>query len=396
MAASDTTEPPIEAAVEADPIWIERLVLTNFRNYRQLELVVRPEPVVLFGANGAGKTNLLEAVSLLSPGRGLRRAAFPDLSHHGAAGGWAVAARLHADGGVADVGTGLEAGQSSERSGRLVRLNGQSKSGSGALGFVVMTWLTPASDGLFTDASSERRRFLDRLTQSFDPSHAVRSGQYERAMRQRNRLLVDGVRAATQFDGLELIMAETGVAIAAARAEAVAALAGEMAERHARAPDSPFPWAGIALEGTVEDMLDELAAVDAEDRYRDALARYRERDRAAGRTLDGPHRSDLVVTHGPKQMPAKFCSTGEQKALLVGLVLAHAELLAGRRQGGAPILLLDEIAAHLDSHRRAALFEDLIRLRTQAWLTGTDREAFSSLAGKAFFGRVEEGRVVEI
>jgi len=396
MAASDTTDPPTEPTVEADPIWIERLVLTNFRNYRQLELTVRPEPVVLFGANGAGKTNLLEAVSLLSPGRGLRRAAFPDLSHHGAAGGWAVAARLHADGGVADVGTGLEAGQSAERSGRLVRLNGQSKSGSGALGFVVMTWLTPAFDGLFNGASSERRRFLDRLTQSFDPSHAVRSGQYERAMRQRNRLLVDGVRAAAQFDGLELIMAETGVAIAAARAEAVAALVGEMTERHARAPDSPFPWAGIALDGSVEDMLGHLAAVDAEDRYRDALAQFRERDRAAGRTLDGPHRCDLVVTHGPKQMPAKLCSTGEQKALLVGLVLAHAELLADRRRGGAPILLLDEIAAHLDSHRRAALFEDLIRLETQAWLTGTDREAFSALAGKAFFGRVEEGRVVEI
>jgi DNA replication and repair protein RecF len=396
MAVSDTSAPPDDPVVEADPTWVERLVLTDFRNYRRLELNVRPGPVVLFGANGAGKTNLLEAVSLLSPGRGLRRAAFTDLTGHSADGGWAVAARLHSDGSVADVGTGLEAPTTSERSGRLVRINGQAKSGSGALGFVVMTWLTPAADGLFTGASSERRRFLDRLTQSFDPSHAVRSGQFERAMRQRNRLLVDGVRAPAQFEGLELIMAETGVAIAAARCEVVGALSGEMARRQVRDAGSPFPWAGIALEGTVEDTLGHLAAVDAEDRYRETLARYRERDRAAGRALDGPHRSDLIVSHGPKQIVAKLCSTGEQKALLVGLVLAHAELLASRRGGGAPILLLDEIAAHLDAHRRAALFEDLLRLKAQAWLTGTDREAFAALGGKAFFGHVEEGSVTEI
>jgi DNA replication and repair protein RecF len=381
----------------SDPIWVERLALTNFRNYHYMQLEVGSGPVVLFGSNGSGKTNLLEAISLLSPGRGMRRVQFSDLAGHGGNADWAVSARLHAEGDVADIGTGLLAGSDrGERAGRVVRINGASKPGSGALSFVHMVWLTPASDGLFTGAASERRRFLDRLTQAFDPGHATRSSHFERAMRQRNRLLDDGVRAAAQFDGLELIMAETGVAIAAARVEMVQAISLEMAERRKMDPDSAFPWVSLVLEGLLEEGLGTLAAVDAEDRYREMLARSRERDRAAGRTLDGPHRSELIVSHGPKSMPARLCSTGEQKALLVGLVLAHAALLARRRGGAAPILLLDEIAAHLDIHRRGALYAELLRLRAQAWLTGTDRHAFEELEGRAVFCKVEDGKVARI
>src|SRR5690606_9367274 len=204
-----------------------------------------------------------------------------------------------------------------------------------------MVWLTPAMVGLFTGPASDRRTFLDRLTLCFDPGYRTRAGQFERAMRQRNRLLQDGATEDALFSGLELIMAETGVATAAARAQAAAALEATIALRRARDPESPFPWCAVALEGWIEERLSRQPAVDGEDAYRALLRRERERDRAAGRTLVGPHRTDMVVEHGPKAMPAGVCSTGEQKALLIGLVLAHAELLAERREGAAPILLLD-------------------------------------------------------
>lgn len=377
-------------------MWVERLTLTGFRNYAQVQIRAGAAPVVLYGANGAGKTNLLEALSLLSPGRGLRRAAFPDLTCHRHEGVWAVAARLRVGEEVIDIGTGLQPDSGrGERTGRIVRINGTSQSGSGALGFVQMVWLTPASDGLFTGAAGERRRFLDRLTAAFDPGHALRAGQFERAMRQRNRLLDDGVTAAARYDGLELIMAETGVAMAAARVELITALNAEMATRRERDPDSAFPWAALELEGSVETSIAAMPAVDAEDAYREQLAGTRARDRAAGRTLEGPHRADLLVRHGPKDTPARLCSTGEQKALLVGLTLAHAEQLARRRDGAAPIMLLDEIAAHLDVHRRQALYRDIVRLGAQAWLTGTDREAFEGLSADTRFLRVEDGHVTE-
>jgi len=399
-----------------DTIWVERLALTNFRNHESVALNLGEGPVVLYGPNGAGKTNLLEAVSLLSPGRGLRRTAFSDLPGHGHGPDWAVSARVHAEGDIADIGTGLQAqlaptgssagsfSQSSrpersgraERSGRIVRINGTQKSGSGSLGFVHMLWLTPASDGLFVGPAADRRRFLDRFTSFFDSGHGPRAGQFDRAMRQRNRLLDDGVRDAARFDGLEMIMAETGVAMAAARGEVVTALSAEMMGRRQRDPNSLFPWAGLKLEGTLEEALATKPAVDAEDEYRENLARNRERDRGYGRTLDGPHRTDLLVSHGPKAMPAKLCSTGEQKALLVGLVLAHAEHLALRRGGAAPIMLLDEIAAHLDVDRRNALYQDLVRLRTQAWLTGTDRMAFEGLESEATFHFVENGIITQV
>ena len=377
-------------------IWVEHLTLTNFRNYAYARVDVTPAPVVLLGANGSGKTNLLEAVSLLAPGQGLRRAPFTQLARLGGSGDWAVAATVHTPKGTVDIGTGQLPAQGSAdaglRSGRLVRIDGVTQSGSGALAdWVEMVWLTPAMDGLFTGPASDRRAFLDRLTLCFDPGFRTRASQFERAMRQRNKLLQDGATDDALFAGLELIMAETGVATAAARIQAAAALQATITERREREPDSPFPWSRVALEGWLEDQLATQPAVDVEDAYRALLRRERERDRAAGRTLVGPHRTDMLVEHGPKAMPAQFCSTGEQKALLIGLVLAHAELLAERRAGAAPILLLDEIAAHLDVSRRSALFEELLRIGSQAWMTGTDRQAFSALEGRAHFLHVEDG-----
>ena len=387
--------------------WIETLSLTNFRNYTQVSLTLEPSPVVLVGSNGAGKTNLLEAVSLLAAGQGLRRAPYPDLARVLAGdaspptapgAGWTVAAHLNTPSGGIDIGTGLAPGGAlGERTGRIVRLNGATQAGSGVLAdHVEMVWLTPAMDGLFTGSGSDRRRFLDRLILCFDPGYRRRVSHFERAMQSRNRLLADDVRERSRFEGLERIMAETGVAMAAARAEIVTALAATIAARRERAPDSPFPWGTLALDGALERRLETTPALDVEDAYFALLATGRDRDRAAGRTLEGPHRSDLQVGHGPKSMPAKLCSTGEQKALLIGLVLAHAELVARARDGASPILLLDEIAAHLDPQRRAALYREILILGAQAWMTGTDPEAFAALAGKAQILCVEDGRLMRI
>jgi DNA replication and repair protein RecF len=373
-------------------VWVQQLRLTNFRNYRDLALLVGPEPIVLTGPNGAGKTNLLEAVSLLAAGQGLRRVAFPELARLGSS-DWAVAASVQTPRGSVDIGTGLK-GDGTGRSGRIVRINGTDQKGSGSLsGLADIFWLTPAMDGLFTGPASERRRFLDQLIPSFDPGYRPRLGQFERAMQQRNRLLADDVREPARFAGLEQIMAETGVAIAAARAAAVAELRAAIGARREAAVGSAFPWAALALDGTLETALATRPAVDVEDGYVASLQEMRERDRAAGRTLEGPHRSDLVVGHGPNSMPASACSTGEQKALLIGLVLAHADRIRQRRDGAAPILLLDEIAAHLDPLRRAALLDELVTLGTQAWLTGTDRQGFAALENRAQFYHVEGGRI---
>jgi DNA replication and repair protein RecF len=246
-------------------------------------------------------------------------------------------------------------------------------------------------DGLFTGAASERRRFLDRLILCFDPGYRTIAGRFERAMTARNRLLSDGSRDNAQLSGFERVMAEAGIAVAAARLEAVAAMAAIVARRKERDANSAFPWSTLALEGEIESGLSEMPAVEAEDAYACVLRDTRERDRAASRTLDGPHRSDLVVGHGPKTIAARLCSTGEQKALLLGLVLAHAELLTERQEGAAPILLLDEITAHLDEFRRAALFDEILRLKAQAWMTGTDRNAFEALQGNAQFWQAGEG-----
>jgi DNA replication and repair protein RecF len=374
-------------------VWVERLRLTNFRNYAELTLNVGPGPVVLTGPNGAGKTNLLEAVSLLSAGQGLRRAPYAELARLGCS-EWAVAGTLHTPLGTVSLGTGFDNRDAGGRSGRIVRIDGEGKSGSGALaGEIDVLWLIPAMDGLFTGPAGERRRFLDRLIPSFDPGYRTRLGQFERAMQHRNRLLADNARDEARFAGLERIMAETGVAIAAARAAAVADLAVTIAARRDAAPESPFPWADLAIAGFLETDLTRLPAIDVEDAYAATLQGSRERDRAAGRTLEGPHRADLIVGHGPKSMPAGVCSTGEQKALLIGLVLAHADHIRRHRDGRAPLLLLDEIAAHLDPLRRAALFDEIVAMGAQTWMTGTDPEGFSTLVGRAQFHRVEEGRI---
>jgi DNA replication and repair protein RecF len=385
------------AVAASSRVWVERIQLTDFRNYAGLSLSVGPAPVVLTGPNGSGKTNLLEAVSLLTSGQGLRKAPYPELTRLGRP-TWAVAGRLATPLGPVDIGTGLAADADAlgraTRIGRIVRIDGETQSGSGALAdHVEMIWLTPAMDGLFTGPASDRRRFLDRLISGLDPNYRALLGQFERAMQQRNRLLADEVRDGARFEGFERIMAEAGVAVAAARAVAAAELASAIAARRDAARGALFPWAELALVGTLEAGLAARPAVDVEDDYVGLLAAERERDRAAGRTLEGPHRSDLVVGHGPNEMPAKVCSTGEQKALLIGLVLAHCDLVRQRRQGAAPILLLDEIAAHLDPVRRAALFEEILAMGSQTWMSGTDPEAFAGLEGRAQFHRVEGGEV---
>lgn len=377
--------------------YIERLRLTNFRSYASLSLVLGQEPVVLTGPNGAGKTNLLEAVSLLAPGQGLRRAPYGEIGKVGGDHDWIVSADVRTGGGLVVIGTGLNAkGEDSEYSGRTVRIDQQGRSPNALADVLEVVWLTPSSDGLFAGPASERRRFLDRLILCFDPEYRTRLNQFERAMRQRNRLLDEEGARKAEFEGLERLMAEMGTAIAATRLEAVARIRGAIEARVATDPQSPFPWAEIHLDGALEMELAERPAVDVEDAYATRLARARHRDRAAGRTLEGPHLSDLLVGHGPKELPAKVCSTGEQKALLINLVLAHAELVRRLKDGGTPLLLLDEIAAHLDSHRRDALFAELLRLGTQAWLTGTDREPFAALTDNARFFSVEDSRLTPI
>ncbi|TPM18325.1 DNA replication/repair protein RecF [Mesorhizobium sp. B2-2-4] len=369
---------------------ISKLTLTNFRNYAALSVELEPGAVVFSGDNGAGKTNLLEAISLLTPGRGLRRAPYADVAREGGDGGFALHARLDGPDGQVEIGTGISSGDSLGEGGRRVRINGATaRSAEDMLEWLRVVWLTPSMDALFTGPAADRRRFLDRLVLAIDPGHGQRALDYEKAMRGRNRLLTEGSRNLSWFEAIETQMAETGVAIAAARAEMVRLLAAMID----RLPDSgPFPQADIGLSGDLEAEIANTPAVDVEERFRRTLAGGRDRDRAAGRTLEGPHRSDLVVRHRPKAMPAALCSTGEQKALLVGIVLSHARL-TGEMSGLTPILLLDEIAAHLDGGRRAALFSILEELNCQAFMTGTDAALFSSLAGRAQFLIVDHGTV---
>lgn len=376
----------------AEQTAIRKFTLTNFRNYGQLSLTLDRGLVVLTGDNGAGKTNLLEALSFLSPGRGLRRATLGDVARSGASqAGFAVHAELHGPYGECAIGTGTvgDAGDGTE-TGRRIRINGTpAKAAEELLDWVRVTWLTPAMDGLFTGPAAERRRFLDRMVLSIDPTHGRRAAAYERAMRSRNRLLSDNSGDGAWFDAIETQMAETGIAIAIAREELLRLIAAMIAHMP---DDGPFPQALLRLEGGLADAEESLAAVDREENFRRALHDGRRLDRAAGRTLEGPHRTDLLVRHAPKDQPAELCSTGEQKALLVGLVLAHARL-TGETSGRAPLLLLDEIAAHFDAGRRAALFDILRSMNCQHVMTGTERSLFDSLEGRAQFLSVSDGHV---
>lgn len=369
-------------------VYLTRLKLTDFRNYPQLSLQCDRRHVVLTGENGAGKTNLLEAVSFLSPGRGLRRAAYADVARVGADNGFTVFAAVEGMAGPVEIGTST-GGETGSGGGRKLRLNGaNARSADDLLEHLRLTWLTPAMDGLFTGSASDRRRFLDRQVLAIDPQHGRRVLDYERAMRSRNRLLSEGRMDPAWLDGIELQMAELGTAIALARRELVAMLSDLIAEGR---QEGPFPKATIALEDFTEELGD-VSAAALEEAFIGKLAEARYRDAAAGRTLTGPHRSDLLIRHREKDMPAAHCSTGEQKALLVGLVLAHAGLTR-RISGFPPVMLLDEIAAHLDAGRRAALFDLIDDLGGQAFMTGTDAAMFAALGDRAAHFTVDAGTV---
>lgn len=370
----------------AEKTSLSRLKLTDFRNYAEVALSLDGRHVVLTGNNGAGKTNLLEAVSFLSPGRGLRRAVLSDVTRVGAAGGFSVFADVDGREGEVAIGTGLDG--DSESLTRRLRLNGTPvRSVEELTDHLNVLWLTPAMDGLFTGSSSDRRRFLDRLVLSLDPAHGRRAADYERAMRSRNRLLSEGRFDPAWLSAIEVQMAELGISMAAARREMLGLLTALIAESDA----SPFPSPDLQLSGFLDEAGDRPFA-DLEEDFCFMLEEGRRRDAAAGRTLTGPHRVDLLVRHRDKDMEAARCSTGEQKALLVGLVLAHARLTANMT-GFAPVLLLDEIAAHLDEGRRAALFDLVHDLGGQSFMTGTDREMFSALGERAQFLTVEHGGI---
>lgn len=370
-----------------------RLLLSDFRSYPALDLTVDADLVALAGENGAGKTNLLEAVSLLAPGRGLRRADLADCTREGGAGGWAVSVEIDDGDYPVRLGTGREA-QDGHPQARKCRVDGAPVGSARAFAdHVRVVWLTPAMDGLFCGPAGDRRRFLDRLVLAVDADHGPRVNALERALRNRNRLLEDRLGDAAWLDAAEREIAELAVAVAAARSETVSRLAALIAA--ARDEASPFPWADLALAGELEAMIPDRPALEVEDVYRALLRDNRARDAAAGRTLIGPQASDLLVRHGPKNADAARSSTGEQKALLVGLVLAHARLVASM-SGMTPIVLLDEIAAHFDPLRRAALYDTLARLGAQVWMTGADVSAFSDLAGRALMLRVTPGRVAPL
>ena len=380
------------ARVAATRVAVAELRLIDFRNHAAATLIGDGRHVVLAGENGVGKTNLLEALSLLTPGRGFRRARLDEMARLGGAGAWSVFARLDGPDGRVAIGTGAEAAPSDDDTRqRRVRIDGvAARTADDLLDHCRVLWLTPAMDGLFTGPAADRRRFLDRLVLAVDPGHGVRVAAFEKAMRGRNRLLEDDRPDVDWLTAIEDQMAELGVAVASARVETVACL--ERLIQATRA-DAPFPHAELALEGEIEAMVAMGGpSAEAEDRYRVRLSEGRRRDKAAGRTLDGPHRADLAVRHGPKAMPAPLSSTGEQKALLLGLVLAHARLV-GETTGRAPLLLLDEIAAHLDPRRRAQLFDVLEALGSQCWMTGTDADAFAALGDRAAVWTVTEGRI---
>ena len=368
--------------IAARRLAVARLNLINFRSYAAAELVTAGTPVVLAGPNGAGKTNILDAISLLSPGRGLRGARLSDHIRKGPIvqndALWAVAATVARGETAYEIGTGLTLGPNGgER--RHVRLNGVEAKGSADLGDIVqLLWLTPAMDRLFIESASGRRRFLDRLVLGFEPSHARAATRYETAMRERARLLKFGPRDPAWLEGLENEMAEAGIAIARSRALTVERLNRALAERQSA---GVFPAASLTLTGEIFDSADAL---------RDALAQSRMRDAESGRTLVGPHVTDVAARHTLKRADARDCSTGEQKALLISIILAEARELSRARDGMAPLLLLDEIAAHLDSRRRAALFEEIAALSAQAWMTGTDLSLFKGAQAQIFL--VEDGQ----
>lgn len=353
---------------------LTRLSLTDFRNHAEAHF--RPDApfIVLHGENGAGKTNILEAVSLLVPGRGLRRASLEEMARHGGGGGFSIAAEIE----DVRLGTGTDAAAPRRRQ---ARINGANAAINNLSEWLAVVWLTPAMDRLFTDGASARRRFLDRLVLALEPAHAQRSSRYDRALRQRNRLLVDSRPVDPDWlDGLEKAMAQSAAMINAGRNRLLTQLMQRLDKTH----DDLFAAPAIALDSKASEEEEELRGL-----WRQA----RGRDRAAGRTLIGPHRSDIIVTHAAKGQAAALCSTGEQKALLLSTILAHAALVADIR-GEAPVILLDEVAAHLDPARRTALFERLAATGSQLWMTGTEAGLFQGIGTKAQFIELRQGRLI--
>ena len=372
---------------------ITRLILQDFRSYTALDLAVDAGMVALSGENGAGKTNLLEAMSLFAAGRGLRRAELAEMARAGGSGTFQASLRIASGGSEHRLGLGVEATDAGGLT-RLCRIDGAAVPSATAFAeHCRIVWLTPALDGLFTGAAGDRRRFLDRLVLAVDSGHGSRVNALDRALRSRNRLLEAERPDPAWLDAVEREVAETGVAVSAARRETVERLAALVAA--GRDDASPFPWAALDLSGPLEAELARRPALDVEDLYRGWLRDGRARDRAAGRTLVGPQAADLAVRHGPKDVAAASASTGEQKALLIGLVLAHARLVAAMT-GIVPIVLLDEVAAHLDPRRRAALYAVLADLGGQVWMTGADRALFDDLPAGAVRFEVEPGRVAPL
>jgi DNA replication and repair protein RecF len=373
--------------------FIRRLALSNFRSYHAAQLgLEHAGPVVLTGANGAGKTNLIEAISLLMPGRGLRRATMEELAFAEGDGAWAVSAEIEGMLGLATLGTGIDPPATEDAPPtRKCRIDRESVGSAAAFAdHLRVVWLTPAMDPLFNGPASERRRFLDRLVLAVDAQHSGRVAALERSLRSRNRLLEDPRSDSHWLDAIEHETAEVAVAVAAARVETVGRLAAALEATRAQSPE--FPHAEIRLQGWMEQMLGDHSAVDVEDRYRARLKENRAQDAAAGRTLEGPHLSDLAVSYAAKNIPAADASTGEQKALLIRLVLAHANLIK-QMTGFAPLLLLDEVVAHLDPSRRMALYDALAALGAQVWMTGADPSAFGDIASRAQTFVVRAGSV---
>jgi DNA replication and repair protein RecF len=379
--------PPPPQLHSCDPFSIREISLYHFRNYQDLRLNIDARSVVLTGTNGSGKTNLLEALSLLVPGRGLRRASLSTMQDLHSTEAWAIAAKINTTNGLLTISTGRDP-QTSEGERRIVHIDGKNVRNQNALAEqIAMAWITPEMDRILADSPSARRKLLGRLVYSFDPAHGGRIHRYDKALRERLRLLRDGIADATWLSVLEDEMAKTGVAIAAARKHMIQQLQAAMTEN-----TGIFPRADIAIRGSAEEALETEAALLVEDRLRHALAQARSEDTQNGTCSIGPHRSDLIVMHRVKNCPANLCSTGEQKALLIAIMLAYIRTLI-RNRSMTPLFLLDDIVAHLDDLRREALFDEILTLGVQAWFTGTDEEIFESLLPHAQHFVVKDGHI---
>ena len=370
--------------------FIKSLHLANFRSYESTALDGLPSgPVVLYGANGAGKTNVLEALSLLSPGRGLRGARLGEMQRRDEPESWTISAAAQTQYGPVRIGTGWD--QSRDK--KIIRINGEpAKSQTQLSEWLSCVWLTPQMDRLFLDSASSRRRFLDRLVFAFDPGHSGRVTRYENATSQRSKILRESAAPdSVWLEALEISMAETGVALAAARLDFVHRLQ-EACHRADMSENTLFPKARLRVSGAIEELLTRVPALEVEELFRYQLCESRAADALTGGAATGPHRSDFCVHYIAKDMPASQCSTGEQKALLIGIMIGHARLIAAER-GAPPLLLLDEVAAHLDDRRRAGLYDILLALGGQVWMTGTDAQLFDHLKGHALFHKIENGQI---